>query len=105
MLRPLDIPRPGAGNRKIALALLAAAALVLSPLAADSHHHGAVARPGDEAGCSACLWQSQHVAALVTAPAPETAPAARRVAAVADLRLPHADLPRPAARAPPAHHA
>ncbi len=105
MFRQLDIARPGAGNRKIALAMLAAAALLLSPLAAGAHHHGPGARPSNEAGCSACLWQSQHVAALVTAPALESAPAALLVAPVADLRLPHADLLRAAARAPPALHA
>jgi hypothetical protein len=105
MFRPMNLARPGAGNRKLALALVAAAALLLSPLAADIHHHGSDNRAGDDTGCSACLWQSQHVAALVTAPAPAPATAALLAAPVARLRHPHAELPRPAARAPPALHA
>lgn len=105
MNRHLDNTRPRAGNRTTALALLAAAALLLSPLAANAHHHGGSARPGDDAGCSACLWQSQHVAALVAAPAVNPAPTAVLAHVAGDLRLPLADLPRPAARAPPSLHA
>jgi hypothetical protein len=105
MFRHVDNTRPGAGNRKLALALLAAATLLLSPLAVGAHHHGSGAGPGDDAGCSACLWQSQHVAALLAAPSADTAPVGLLAHAGADLRFPHADLPRAAARAPPALHA
>lgn len=105
MPRNLDTARPRAGTRTIALALLAVAGLLLSPLAAGVHHHGSGTRPGDDTGCSACLWQSQHVASLVTVPAPAPAPATLLAARVAHLHLLHADLPRPAARAPPALHA
>lgn len=105
MRRDPDTARPRAGTRTIALALLAVAGLLLSPLAAGVHHHGSGSRPSDDTGCSACLWQSQHVASLVTALAPTPAPTALLTACVAHLHLPHADLPRPAARAPPAFHA
>lgn len=101
MSRHWHIARRGTGTRDTTLAALAMATLLLSPLAVGAHHHAPGARPGDDAGCSACLWHSQHVAALVATFSPDASPASALTPDDMGVRLPRLEFAAPSARAPP----